>query len=80
MTTAQVNRAGIARTFQNIRLFNDLTVEENVTVAMDAQMKYSMVSGIFRLPSFWKEEKVQLEHQAGIDAAGIARAVQEART
>ena len=58
MTTAQVNRAGIARTFQNIRLFNDLTVEENVTVAMDAQMKYSMVSGIFRLPSFWKEEKV----------------------
>ena len=57
MTTAQVNRAGIARTFQNIRLFNDLTVEENVTVAMDAQMKYSMVSGIFRLPSFWKEEK-----------------------
>ena len=58
MTTAQVNRAGIARTFQNIRLFNDLTVEENVTVAMDAQMSYSMWSGIFRLPKFWKEEKV----------------------
>ena len=61
MTTAQVNRAGIARTFQNIRLFNDLTVEENVTVAMDAQMKYNMVSGIFRLPSFLKEEKVAHE-------------------
>ena len=61
MTTAQVNRAGIARTFQNIRLFNDLTVEENVTVAMDAQMKYNMVNGIFRLPSFWKEEKVAHE-------------------
>ena len=58
MTTAQVNRADIARTFQNIRLFNDLTVEENVTVAMDAQMSYSMWSGIFRLPKFWKEEKV----------------------
>ena len=58
MTTAQVNRAGIARTFQDIRLFNDLTVEENVTVAMDAQMSYSMWSGIFRLPKFWKEEKV----------------------
>ena len=61
MTTAQVNRAGIARTFQNIRLFNDLTVEENVTVAMDAQMKYNMVSGIFRLPSFWKEDTVAHE-------------------
>ena len=61
MSTAQVNRAGIARTFQNIRLFNNLTVEENVTVAMDAQISYSMVSGIFRLPSFWKEEKVAHE-------------------
>ena len=59
--TYQVNRMGVARTFQNIRLFNDLTVEENVTVAMDAQMKYNMVSGIFRLPSFWKEEKVAHE-------------------
>ena len=61
MNTVQVNKAGIARTFQNIRLFNNLSVEENVTVAMDAQMKYSMVSGIFRLPSFWKEEKVAHE-------------------
>ncbi len=58
MTTAQVNRAGIARTFQNIRLFNDLTVEENVTVAMDSSMKYNMLSGILRLPRYWKEEKI----------------------
>ena len=61
MTTAQVNRAGIARTFQNIRLFPKLTVEENVTVAMDTQMKYNMVSGILRLPGFWKEERVAHE-------------------
>ena len=57
MTTAHVNKAGIARTFQNIRLFNNLTVEENVKVAMDNQMKYNMCSSIFRLPGYWKEEK-----------------------
>ena len=57
MDTAHVNRAGIARTFQNIRLFPSLTVEENVAVGMDTQMKYSMVNGILRLKNFWKEEK-----------------------
>ncbi len=58
MNTIQVNRAGIARTFQNIRLFSNLTVEENVKVGMDNAMSYNMWSGIFRLPGFWKEEKV----------------------
>ena len=58
MTTAQVNRAGIARTFQNIRLFSELSVEDNVKVGMNSSMNYSMWSGIFRLPGFWKEERV----------------------
>ena len=61
MNTMQVNRAGIARTFQNIRLFSDLSVEDNVKVAMDAQMRYNMWSGIFRLPGFRKEEKTAHE-------------------
>ena len=58
MDTVHVNRAGIARTFQNIRLFSNLSVEDNVKVAMDTQMHYSMWSGIFRLPSFRREEKI----------------------
>ncbi len=57
MDTAHVNRAGIARTFQNIRLFPSLTVEENVAVGMDTQMQYNMINGILRLGSFRKEEK-----------------------
>ena len=57
MNTMQVNRAGIARTFQNIRLFHKLSVEDNVKAGMDANMKYNMWSGIFRLPDYWHEEK-----------------------
>ena len=69
MSTAQVNRAGIARTFQNIRLFGNLSVEENVTVAMDAQMSYNLFSGIFRLPKFWKEERVA--HERAMELLGL---------
>ena len=58
LDTAHVNRAGIARTLQNIRLFPSLTVEENVAVGMDTQMKYNMASGILRLKNYWKEEKL----------------------
>ena len=58
MTTAQINRAGIARTFQNIRLFQNLSVEENITTAMDTQMHYNMAEGVLRLPRFWREERV----------------------
>ena len=57
----QIINGGIARTFQNIRLFGELSVEENITVAMDTQMHYTMPEGIFRLPRFWKEERVMHE-------------------
>ena len=57
MNTAQVNRAGIARTFQNIRLFNNLSVEDNVKLGLHNHIKYNMWEGIFRAPRYWKEEK-----------------------
>jgi len=77
LTTAQVNRAGIARTFQNIRLFADLTVEENITVAMDTQMHYGMMSGLLRLPSFWKEERVV--HERAMELLSIFHMEQYAK-
>jgi len=69
MDTIHVNRNGIARTFQNIRLFNNMTVEENVLTAMDTQFKYNMVSGILRLPSYWKEEKAA--HERALELLSI---------
>ena len=57
MNTVQVSHAGIARTFQNIRLFSNMSVEDNVKVAMNASMNYSLFSGVLRLPSFWSQEK-----------------------
>ena len=56
-TPAQINRMGIARTFQNIRLFSSLTVEENVTIGLHNSVKCGMWSGIFRLPRYWLSEK-----------------------
>ena len=83
MTTVQVNRAGISRTFQNIRLFSNLSVEDNVKTGMNNQMQYNMWSGIFRLPGYWREEKVahqramellsifDMEHLAGAKAGSL---------
>ena len=56
-TTPQISKMGVARTFQNIRLFSNMTVEDNVKVGLHNQMKYSAASGVLRLPAFWKKEK-----------------------
>ena len=57
MNTVQVNRAGIARTFQNIRLFKSLTVLDNVLIGMHNDIQYNLSTAILRLPRYWKEEK-----------------------
>ena len=55
--TYQVNRMGVARTFQNIRLFKDLTVIDNVKVGLHQSMNYHLPEALLRLPSYWKQEK-----------------------
>jgi len=55
--TIDINKAGIARTFQNIRLFKKMTVLDNVKVALHNHYHYSTIEGILRLPRFFKVEK-----------------------
>ena len=57
MTTAQVNRMGIARTFQNIRLFDKMSVLNNVKVGLNKDIRYSFLGSIFHTPGYYKAEK-----------------------
>ena len=59
--TIDINQAGIARTFQNIRLFKDLSVIDNVKVGLHNHMGYSTITGILRLPKYYKVEKQMTE-------------------
>lgn len=61
LKTIEINKAGIARTFQNIRLFKDLTVLDNVKVGLHNHYKYSTFEGILRLPRYFKTEKAMDE-------------------
>ena len=72
--TYQVNRMGVARTFQNIRLFKDLSVIDNIKVGLHESMKYNLGSSLIRLPNYWKEEKRCLaDAQAGSLPYGAQR-------
>ena len=53
----EINKLGVARTFQNIRMFSQLSVLDNVKAGLHNQYNYSTFSGIFRLPTFFKTEK-----------------------
>lgn len=68
--TYQITQGGISRTFQNIRLFKDISVIDNVKIAMNFQMKYSVLSGIFRLPAYRREEE-RVDKRAHELLAGI---------
>lgn len=53
----EINKMGIARTFQNIRLFRQMSVLDNVKVGLHNQIKYNTLAGILKLPSYFKKEK-----------------------
>nr|WP_317365351.1 ABC transporter ATP-binding protein [uncultured Blautia sp.] len=56
-STIEINKAGIARTFQNIRLFKDMPVLDNVKAGLHNHYQYSVLTGILRLPKYFKVEK-----------------------
>ena len=68
-TPAQINRMGIARTFQNIRLFSNLSVEDNVKIGLHNQEKYSALTGILRLPRYWRRERTA--HERALELLSI---------
>ncbi len=73
MNTAKVNRMGIARTFQNIRLFGEMTALENVKVGMHNSIKCSFLASVLRLPSYFKAEKAANERAMELlDFMGLA--------
>ena len=61
MKTTQINQEGIARTFQNIRLFSKLSVLDNVKAGLHNDYAYSTIAGIFRLPKYYRTEKAMDE-------------------
>ena len=57
MTTVDINKAGMARTFQNIRLFDKLSVEENIKVALHQTTNYGLLDSMLHTPKYRKEEQ-----------------------
>lgn len=71
--TIEINKKGIARTFQNIRLFSQLSVLDNVKAGLHNGHKYSTAAGILRLPSYKKTEKEMNEKAVQLlDVFGLA--------
>ncbi len=68
-----ISKAGLARTFQNIRLFKELSVLDNVRIAMHQNTQYGLLSGFLHLPSYIHEEKrVKIESLSLLDIFGLA--------
>ncbi|GHU65287.1 ABC transporter ATP-binding protein [Clostridia bacterium] len=71
--TFRIFQSGVARTFQNIRLFKKLTVLDNVRIAAHNQMKYNPLTGALRLPEYWREEAdITAKSMSMLDTFGLA--------
>ena len=68
-TPDKITKRGIARTFQNIRLFDNMSVEDNVRIGLHNQVRYGMFSGIFRMPGYWRGEREM--HERALDLLSI---------
>ena len=68
-STVEVNKMGIARTFQNIRLFQQMTVEENILVGLSNSMSTKLIVDVLRLPAHWRQEREF--HEKAMDLLGI---------
>lgn len=69
MDTAAISRAGVARTFQNIRLFDKLSVEDNVKIGLHNRTPYNMLDSILRLPRYWNQERIA--HEMALELLSI---------
>ncbi|HCI64227.1 MAG TPA: ABC transporter ATP-binding protein, partial [Clostridiales bacterium] len=78
MPVYKVNKLGIARTFQNIRLFTDMTVLDNVKVGLHNSMKCPFISSVLHLPGYFKAEKLANEKAMELlDFMGLAEHANE---
>jgi branched-chain amino acid transport system ATP-binding protein len=74
----EINRRGIGRTFQNIRLFQNMTALENVVVGTDAHHRQNVIDAIFRTPRLRREEREgQAEAERALEFVGIHRYANE---
>jgi branched-chain amino acid transport system ATP-binding protein len=78
LSTIEINKAGVARTFQNIRLFKALSVLDNVKIGLHNNYKYSTAAGILRLPKYFQTEKRM--NEAALDILKVFGLDREAET